>query len=77
MGFTEESLQTDHSEEIWRAWKEDNQCQPNFWLVSAIYIYTDFTTMDGSAQPFLSELKNVLMSNDSPIEELAEKASGK
>lgn len=30
MGFNEETLSTDHSEDLWVKWKENN-CQPNFW----------------------------------------------
>lgn len=30
MNFTEEPLDTQHSKQIWQAWK-DNDCQPNFW----------------------------------------------
>lgn len=32
LGFKEESLQTNYSENLWLDWKE-NQCQPNFWKV--------------------------------------------
>ncbi|XP_055596622.1 N(4)-(Beta-N-acetylglucosaminyl)-L-asparaginase [Uranotaenia lowii] len=31
MGFTRESLQTEHSKAMWDEWK-NNHCQPNFWL---------------------------------------------
>lgn len=30
MGFKEESLQTNESQNMWKTWK-DNNCQPNFW----------------------------------------------
>ncbi|XP_021708628.1 N(4)-(Beta-N-acetylglucosaminyl)-L-asparaginase [Aedes aegypti] len=30
MGFQRETLQTDHSREMWEQWKT-NHCQPNFW----------------------------------------------
>ncbi|KAK2584405.1 hypothetical protein KPH14_006787 [Odynerus spinipes] len=30
MGFKEESLETDESQDMWKKWKENN-CQPNFW----------------------------------------------
>lgn len=33
MGFKTESLATNHSTDMWRAWKVSN-CQPNFWMVS-------------------------------------------
>ena len=33
MGFKEESLSTNVSIEMWFNWKNNN-CQPNFWLVS-------------------------------------------
>ena len=32
MGFNEETLSTDHSEDLWLKWKANN-CQPNFWKV--------------------------------------------
>ena len=32
MGFQEESLSTDDSQEKWKRWKS-NSCQPNFWTV--------------------------------------------
>lgn len=32
MGFKNESLSTEHSEDLWRQWKS-NRCQPNFWMV--------------------------------------------
>jgi N4-(beta-N-acetylglucosaminyl)-L-asparaginase len=34
MGFTNESLQTRKSLNIWQKWKSNN-CQPNFWMVIA------------------------------------------
>ncbi|XP_063233244.1 N(4)-(Beta-N-acetylglucosaminyl)-L-asparaginase isoform X1 [Bacillus rossius redtenbacheri] len=30
VGFSEEPLQTNHSREMWRRWR-DGRCQPNFW----------------------------------------------
>ena len=33
LGFTQESLASPESEEMWSQWKHNN-CQPNFWLVS-------------------------------------------
>lgn len=37
MGFSEESLITDVSTDIWANWTRNN-CQPNFWQVSIIPI---------------------------------------
>lgn len=33
MGFTEESLNTQHSKQLWLKWQNENRCQPNFWTV--------------------------------------------
>ena len=30
MGFEEQSLETEHSQELWQTWKS-NSCQPNYW----------------------------------------------
>lgn len=35
MGFKNESLSTENSQNIWENWKS-NRCQPNFWMVSII-----------------------------------------
>lgn len=32
LGFPDESLQTNFSQNLWQEWK-DNKCQPNFWKV--------------------------------------------
>lgn len=32
MGYQRETLQTEHSKELWEQWKTNN-CQPNFWMV--------------------------------------------
>lgn len=32
LGFDNESLQTNYTENLWNAWKESD-CQPNFWKV--------------------------------------------
>lgn len=40
MGFKKESLTTPHSKEMWEKWKE-NECQPNFWIVSNAHITFD------------------------------------
>lgn len=37
MGFKEESLSTPDSVNKWKTWK-DNNCQPNFWSVSNIWV---------------------------------------
>lgn len=36
MGFKNESLKTNYSEDVWQSWK-NNSCQPNFWIVSQNY----------------------------------------
>ena len=33
LGFTEESLTSTESQEMWTQWRHNN-CQPNFWVVS-------------------------------------------
>ena len=33
LGFTEESLTSAESQEMWTQWRQNN-CQPNFWVVS-------------------------------------------
>lgn len=33
MGFTEETLSTNASTEVWETWKQNN-CQPNYWIAS-------------------------------------------
>ena len=41
MGFPEENLTTNESNEIWEEWKSKN-CQPNFWMVinnNIVYMY--------------------------------------
>lgn len=35
LGFKEETLQTNVSQQIWEQWKE-NSCQPNFWVVCKV-----------------------------------------
>jgi N4-(beta-N-acetylglucosaminyl)-L-asparaginase len=35
MGFKEETLETNASQEIWEQWKESS-CQPNFWVVCKV-----------------------------------------
>ena len=37
MGFTEESLTTNESKQMWNDWKKNN-CQPNYWAVSVLLI---------------------------------------
>ncbi len=37
MGFAEESLSTNRTQEIWEDWKARN-CQPNFWTVHYVDI---------------------------------------
>ncbi|CAF4895061.1 unnamed protein product [Pieris macdunnoughi] len=32
MGFKEESLTTQQSKNIWMKWRNENNCQPNFWM---------------------------------------------
>ena len=34
MGFPEQNLSSSRSEAVWEQWQTDN-CQPNFWEVSA------------------------------------------
>lgn len=36
LGFADESLQTNYTQNLWKTWKENN-CQPNFWKVSENY----------------------------------------
>lgn len=36
MGFKNESLTTDYSDNLWQQWKS-NRCQPNFWTVHFFY----------------------------------------
>lgn len=33
MGYTNESLKSNYSQEVWQNWK-NSSCQPNFWVVS-------------------------------------------
>ncbi len=33
MGFSFESLSTRTSKNIWKKWKTEDNCQPNFWMV--------------------------------------------
>lgn len=33
MGFHEESLTTSESKKLWSTWANENNCQPNFWMV--------------------------------------------
>jgi len=35
VGFREETLETNVSQQIWRQWRE-NSCQPNFWVVCTV-----------------------------------------
>ncbi|XP_053599681.1 N(4)-(Beta-N-acetylglucosaminyl)-L-asparaginase isoform X2 [Plodia interpunctella] len=32
MGFTEESLTTPESKKMWMKWRNEDNCQPNFWM---------------------------------------------
>lgn len=34
MGFKEESLNTEKSKQMWYRWRNQDNCQPNFWIVS-------------------------------------------
>lgn len=34
MGFKQESLTTQDSKKIWMKWHNEDNCQPNFWVVS-------------------------------------------
>lgn len=36
MGFKEESLSTKDSKQLWMKWHNEDNCQPNFWMVSII-----------------------------------------
>lgn len=33
MGFSEESLTTTESKQMWLRWRNKATCQPNFWMV--------------------------------------------
>lgn len=33
MGFKEESLTTTQSKKMWMQWRNEEYCQPNFWMV--------------------------------------------
>lgn len=33
MGFKQETLTTPTSKYLWKKWRNENHCQPNFWLV--------------------------------------------
>lgn len=46
MGYTEESLGTPHSKEMWKQWRSNN-CQPNFWT----HVVPDPTKQCGPYQP--------------------------
>jgi N4-(beta-N-acetylglucosaminyl)-L-asparaginase len=46
MGFTEESLQTDWSKEVWENWRKGN-CQPNYWSD----VFPDHAKMCGPYHP--------------------------
>lgn len=37
MGFKEESLETEYSNDLWRDWA-NSDCQPNFWTVSCLVV---------------------------------------
>lgn len=37
MGYTNESLNSNYSQEAWQNWKNAS-CQPNFWMVSMLCI---------------------------------------
>ncbi len=37
MGFKNESLKTNYSQDVWQQWK-NNSCQPNFWMVSLYWL---------------------------------------
>lgn len=39
MGFKNESLTTEKSNDMWKQWKS-NRCQPNFWTVRILFIWT-------------------------------------
>lgn len=58
MGFTNESLSTPSSMKIWQQW-HDGHCQPNFWMVFLILVFTPVLKNSTNFR-FLIRLKNVV-----------------
>lgn len=45
MGFPVETLSTDESTEMWQKWKDEEDCQPNFWTVISTTFPTCFSVL--------------------------------
>lgn len=80
MGFTEESLTTNESKQMWNDWKKNN-CQPNYWA----YVEPDPKSNCGPYKPVPvtksfsreRELRNIDSRNHDTISMIAIDAGGK
>lgn len=46
MGFPIESLTTPTSKNLWKKWHNEDNCQPNFWVVNTSF-YNNFMSDNG------------------------------